>query len=77
VISYFPQDVKSFSVRQHDIQHNQLMIALDCALYPFGTGMDGKQCEALRYQVLRHQMAQVAVVVDDQKTRIGSLCHSV
>jgi hypothetical protein len=53
------------------------MIALDCSSYSFASGMNNGKSEALRFQVLHHQMAQVTVVVHYQKTWVGSLGHAI
>src|SRR5260370_30268333 len=53
------------------------MVALNCGPYPFVSGMNNGQSEALRFQVLRHQMAQVTIVVHYQKTWVDSLCHAL
>jgi hypothetical protein len=37
--------------------------------------VDRKQRETLRFEVGRHQMAQVAVVIHDQEARFNSLCQ--
>jgi hypothetical protein len=53
------------------------MIALDCEVYPFATGMNRRQSETLRFQVLRHQMAQLTIIVHHQDTWFSSLCHAL
>jgi hypothetical protein len=74
-ISNLPKDIKTLLVRQHDIEHDQLMIAVDCAFYPVASRMYDGKSEALRFQVLLYQMAQVTVIVDHQETWVGSLCR--
>src|SRR5258707_5808556 len=73
VCSDFLQHVKTLLVRQHDIQHDEFVVAFNCGPPPRSSRMDYGNGKALRLQVVCYQPAEVAVVVHYQKTWVVSL----